>query len=99
MKIIATEAAKQFADETIVPIERLQLLIGFYVPELSDRLGQLEKCRNEFGHLIYKSIMLDEQNEKAKKEISNALEPEWTKLDNVCADIQKEVISLSKKHL
>jgi gas vesicle protein len=98
-KLSGTDAAQHTSDETLIPIERLQLLIGFYAPTLSGHLEKLEQHRNEFGELLAKSILWDKRDDKAKKEIFQAIEPGWRKLDKACAEMQEHVLLLSKQYL
>lgn len=82
-----------------VPIERLQMLIGFYAPELSDHLKMLEQSRKEYGDVLIKTVGLERKNEIAKRETLGALTTEWRKVEKTCVDMQAEVIRMSKKYL
>jgi hypothetical protein len=95
-KLSGTELADKLEADTVVPIERLELLIGFYAPTLFDLLQKLEEHRNTFGELVLKSILWDKRDANVRTQIMQSLGPELQNLGNLCVQMQKEVLLLSK---
>lgn len=98
-KSLGADPSRRTEDEISVPIERLQLLVSFYTPELTALLQQIEKCRKEYETPLLKSVLSSKEGEATKKQNRNALFVEQKKLDKACADMQAEVVRLSKRYI
>jgi hypothetical protein len=82
-----------------VPIEKLQMLVGFYAPELKDYLHLVENARKQYGGVLIKSMGLQRRDESARKEALGALFGAEGDVSKACIDMQVEAIELSKKYL
>jgi hypothetical protein len=93
--------AQQRANEGMskVPIEKLQMLIGFYAPELLPYLQKVEQAKKDYGSAFIKSVGLEDRDEIAQKETIGVLFAEEGKVRRACIEMQAEVIKLSKKYL
>lgn len=79
-----------------IPMQRLEMLISFYAPELENQLIQLQKAQTNFGEVMTKALM---SNLPVKKETAVGLEDAWMNLQGECSSIQSELAKISKKHL
>ena len=59
-----------------VPIERLQMLVGFYAPELSPQLEQLLNSRKEYSQSLVERVGLETKGETA---IKNFIGDSWVR--------------------
>ncbi len=59
VKTLTAGEAADMSDLPALPIEKLQMLIGFYAPELEPLLVQLFLRREEFGNTIISCIRFD----------------------------------------
>jgi hypothetical protein len=82
-----------------VPIERLQMLTGFYATELSEYLQKIETCRKEYGGILIKCARSSKLDEEAREHTLTALSTQQSELQNACSDMQAAVVSLPKKYL
>lgn len=59
-----------------MPIERLQMLVGFYAPELSPQLEQLLNSRKEYSQSLVERVGLETKGETA---IKNFIGDSWVR--------------------
>jgi len=82
-----------------VPIERLQMLVGFYAPELSSYLEKLEAAQTSYGEAIAKTLRIETDAESIQKQKLGVLVAAEQKISAACTEMQSEVIRLSKNYL
>jgi hypothetical protein len=86
-------------EEMPVPIERLQMLIGFYAPELDDHLKKLEGISEEYGDFLIKVIAKQALEEDKEGPDLKALYTQHEPLNKIIEEMQAEVVKLSKNYL
>lgn len=97
-----TLAARQPVDMSNVPplpVEKLQMLVGFYAPDLEFKLEQLALRREEFGAVLVRRIGLERKDQRAASDFMRDLADKALILNQTCNEIQREIISLSKKYI
>jgi hypothetical protein len=82
-----------------VPIEKIQMLVGFYAPELKTHLSNLEEAKKSYGKMLIESLGLERRVDLDKRESLSAMLAVEGKINAVCTDMQIEVIKLSKEYL
>src|SRR5215213_3707706 len=88
--LTAAGAEKVAGNLPKVPIEKLQMLVGFYAPELAEHLRKIEGARKDYGSVLMKTVGLERQNESAKKEALGALFAVEGNVSKSCIDMQAE---------
>lgn len=81
------------------PIERLQMLVGFYAPELAPYLEKIEAARTSYGDAAAQTVSLDRDDEPTQKQKLGLLVAAEQKTSAACTEMQNEVIRLSKNYL
>jgi hypothetical protein len=77
-----------------LPIEKLQMLIGLYAPELEFLLGQLFLRHEEFGAALIGGVHHDTRHDFLGNIVGTS-----TLLNQTCEQLQREIVSLSKKFI
>lgn len=90
---------QQKQDSIKVPDKRLQTLVHFYAPELTDSLTKLEKSCENYGNVLAHCVGLEMQTADTKKNILRGLYKEQLNLYQTIADMKAEVIALSRNRL
>jgi gas vesicle protein len=85
--------------KTNAPLERLQMLIGFYAPELKPELTKLLECRENYGDVLVDNFGVHKKDEQSRKKYLGALFHEERKISEQCDKIQEGLIFISKKYL
>jgi hypothetical protein len=83
----------------IVEIDRLLMLVGFYLPEILPAVDALEKSREQFGATIANSIVAITQPEAPRKELIHSLDSQYQQLDTACNDLLKAITATAQKYL
>lgn len=81
------------------PIERVQLLVSFYAPELTHDLSEFDRLRITYGEVIGSAILQSKSDSKSQQKALAALQVEAQKIDNACRALQARVVGLSKNYL
>jgi hypothetical protein len=87
-----------------LPLNKIQMLVGFYAPELEPLLELLLKCRDDYGAVITRRFELmyhepEPQVEEAMKKCLADFRDRGLSLSQVCESLQKALILLSKKYI
>ena len=83
----------------VVEIDRLFMLVGFYLPELLPTVEALEKSREQFGSTMANSIVAVTQPEAPKKDLIHSLDLQYQQLDRVCDELLKAITTTAHKYL
>ena len=82
-----------------IPKERLQMLVGFYAPDLSDELRRIGARSREYDAALSRfSELAGAEGEKREDLIAEAVELK-RQLDQACLGMQSGVIALSRNYL
>ncbi|MDX6577085.1 MAG: hypothetical protein QOE96_3038 [Blastocatellia bacterium] len=81
------------------PIERVQLLVSFYAPELAQDLFEFDKFRMTYGEVIGNAILQSKSDTKSQQKALANLQVESQKIDEACRTLQARVVALSKNYL
>jgi len=74
-----------------LPIEKLQMLIGLYAPELEFLLGEMFRRHEEFG-----AALIGRLDRDARHDFLGDIAGTTTLLNLTCEQLQREIVSLSK---
>lgn len=97
--ITGDELPSEVKDALPVPIEKLQMLVGIYAPELSTHLERVGKSRHAYGNLYGKYIMLTDKRGEAGKAAISAVFYQQSEIQQACAEMQAAVASLARKYI
>lgn len=87
-----------------LPLNKIQMLVGFYAPELEPLMEQLLKCRDDYGAVIARRFELmylepEPQIEEAMKNCLANFRDKGLILSEVCEYMQKALVLISKKYI
>jgi hypothetical protein len=82
-----------------IPTEKLDMLAGFYAPELLTSLDGIEKLSDRYDQVLAQFINWQEKDEETKQAVLTEASSLKQKLDKACGGMQAEVIALSRKYL
>lgn len=81
-----------------IPREKLRMLVGFYAPQLWTKIQHVEELSGEYDKALAR--LLEWKREGAKAEdIPPEVSDLKQKLDRASAEMQAEVIALSRKYI
>lgn len=82
-----------------IPTEKLNMLVGFYAPELSSKLEAVEQLSREYDNALAQFIQWDEKDEETKKKTLSTATDLKQRLDRACSEMQSGIIALSRKYI
>ena len=82
-----------------IPREKLRMLVGFYAPELRAKLNNVEELSGEYDNALIRLLEWKQTGEETTKGLLADVPVLKQKLDRACAEIQAEVISMSRKYI
>jgi hypothetical protein len=82
-----------------VRFDRVEMLVGFYAPELSDYLKEAAKMAEEYAHPFTKLLSDDELDETEGASLRSSVLKHSRELIETYEKMQNEIIILSKKYL
>ena len=85
--------------DSLVEIDRLLMLIGFYLPEILPAVDTLEKEREQFGATIADSIVAITQPEAPRQDLIRSLDLQYQRLDAACNELLKAITAIAQKYL
>ncbi len=97
--ITGDELPSEVKDALPVPIEKLQMLVGIYAPELSAHLERVEKSRHAYSNFYGRYIMLTNKRGEEGKTAISALFYQQSEIQKACAEMQEAVAALARKYL
>ncbi|CAG0927006.1 hypothetical protein TFLX_00300 [Thermoflexales bacterium] len=83
----------------MVDIDRLLMLVGFYLPELLPAIETLEKSREQFGTTIAENIVAITQSEASRQDLIHSLDLQYRQLDTACNELLKAITAVAQKYL
>jgi hypothetical protein len=93
------ELSPKVKDALYVPIERLQMLVGCYAPELSTHLEKIEECREVYSRRYGDYIMVADREDPAAEGALSAVLSQQTEIQNACDEMQAAVVLLARKYI
>jgi hypothetical protein len=96
---LSIETPAEVMDAIPTPIERVQLLVSFYAPALTDDLSEFDKLRITYGKVIGNAILQSKSDTKSQQKALATLQVESQKIDNACRALQARVVALSRDYL
>jgi hypothetical protein len=97
--ITGSELPTEVKDALPVPIEKLQMLVGIYAPELSEQLERVEQSRRTYSQLYGQFIMVTDKRGEAGKAAISMLFSQQGEIQQACAEMQAAIASLARKHI
>lgn len=97
--ITGSELASEVKNALPVPIEKLQMLVGIYAPELTAHLERVEKARDAYGYLYGQYILVPDKRGEAGKTAISALFSQQSEIQQACVEMQAAVASLARKYI
>lgn len=97
--ITGSELSSEVKGALPVPIEKLEMLVGIYAPELSTYLERVEKSRNAYGYLYGEYIKVADKRDEASKAAISALFYQQSEIQLACAEMQAAVAALARKYI
>lgn len=82
-----------------VQFDRLEMLVGFYAPELSDDLTAAAKIADEYARPFVELLSDETPDETEVASLPSSLVKHSVELAQIYRKMQKIVIALSKQHL
>lgn len=82
-----------------IPTEKLNMLVGFYAPELSGKLETVERLSREYDNTLAEFIQWEEKDEEVRKNVLSSASSLKQQLDRATSEMQTEIITLSRKHI
>jgi hypothetical protein len=82
-----------------VRFDRVDMLVGFYAPELSERLKEAARMAEEFAHPFTKLLSDDELDETEGASLRSSVLKHSLELIETYEQMQNEIIILSKNYL
>jgi len=92
-------------DVEVVSNDRLRALVGFYAPDLTEDLEELEKVGGDFCEMMIRSQasrvleMLNDKIAQDQKTDDKKLNQQFEKVFKSCESIQRKVVELSKTYV
>jgi len=88
-----------------IPIDQIDMLIGFYAPELNDDFQQLERARSDYGKVkaefdVYRIMRRKEKKDfepNIIKEIKSRIGQAYDQLEDRCKLLQNKVKAISNE--
>ena len=93
------ELPNNVKEALFVPIEKLQMLVGIYAPELSNQLEKIESCCKEYGLTQIKYKLSADKRGAADRTAFSVLSSQQTEVQQACAEMQAAIIALARKYL
>ena len=92
------EIENKKAEEGIIPFERLEMLISFYVPELlEDVTGLIIQCQ-EYGSLSRKVRTAASKNNSEKEALSEEINLKYTALESKFSELKANISNHAQTH-
>jgi hypothetical protein len=82
-----------------IPKERVEMLVGFYAPELVPKLREVEKLSGEYDDALTRLVNWRKQEEETTKKYLKEAPVLKKRLDAACAEMQAAVIALARKYI
>lgn len=99
LKRFCSEGQGEFPELTPIPSERLKMLVGFYAPELTRALRELEEQGASYGNLVGEHLLLGQDDKTGQKASLRLLLDQSEKIEKACEATQQDVIQLSKSYI
>lgn len=82
-----------------VPVEKLQMLVGFYAPSLQSHLTKLLGSGEQYSEVLVRRVGLERQSDEAIKSFMGDLYRISTHLNKNAEEMQRAVVELSKDYI
>jgi hypothetical protein len=90
------ELIKQYSS---IPADKLDMLVGFYAPELSASLKKIKQLSGEYVQALAQLVGWENKDEETRQGILSATASLKKKLDEACLEMQAGVITLARKYI
>jgi hypothetical protein len=82
-----------------IPTEKLEMLVGFYAPELSTSFESIKSLSGEYDKALAQFINWQEKDEETRQSVLSEAARLKEKLDQTCEKVQAEAVALSRKYI
>lgn len=82
-----------------VPVEKLQMLVGFYAPSLQPHLTKLLGSGEQYSEVLVRRVGLERQPDAAIKSFVGDLHKKGQGINENAEEMQRAIVELSKEYI